>query len=133
MRAVSLYSSVAAREHSLDPSLVSEILDHPGPFQDEEEKATCRKMVEELSPKEQEIIARTSYVYWWATVVNGVHPSEELRIRTAMKEARRHLEKRSYERAMESLRASVQYRQVSLNDSWSADTYIRTTSTNLTL
>ena len=72
-------------------------------------------MVEELTPEQQEVAARTSYAYWAASVSEN-RPSEQIRIRMAMREARRHLvgEDADYNKALESLRNTCQFREVSI-------------------
>ena len=96
----------------LDTSVIDEILEYPGLYSSSEEEETCRRMVLELTFHEQEIAARTSYAYWLYSLTRV--PSDELRIRTAMKEARRHALRRTYARGMESLRLSVKFREVRL-------------------
>ena len=112
-RVISLYSSSSTSQQQalIDPRVSTEILHFPGAYRDDEEKALCRRMVKELSPKEQEIAARTCYAYWLLSVENGDQPSEEMRIQTAMKEARRHVRRRTYERGMDSLRKSCTFRE----------------------
>ena len=100
-------------DQPLEPDLITEILNYRGNYRDEEEEALCRRMVEELTPEEQELAARTSYVYWLvSTTKENGGPSEELRKRSAMKEARRHLVGRTYEKAMNSLRNTCKFREV---------------------
>ena len=71
-------------------------------------------MVKELTQEEQEIAACTSYAYWVASQQDQV-PSTQVRIKMAMREARRHLvgEANVYEKGLAALRASCQYRKVS--------------------
>ena len=75
----------------------------------------------ELSLEEQELAACTSYAYWFFQTYYDVNPSEEktsselLRIRMAMREARRHLVGASLdeEAALDRLRSCLQHRKVS--------------------
>jgi hypothetical protein len=99
---------------SIDADLVSEILEFQGNYRDAKEKAMCQRMVEALSPEEEEIAARTSYTYWMRATTDGGCPSKETRKRMAMKEARRHLvgEDGKYENAMDSLRETCRFRKV---------------------
>jgi hypothetical protein len=99
-------------EFTLDADLVSEILEFQGHYRDAEEKAMCQRMVEALSPEEQEIAARTSYTYWIVATTDGDCPaSDATRKNMAMKEARRHLvgEGNNYENAMKSLREKCKF------------------------
>ena len=97
---------------TVDAQEISEILEYPGPFRDDEEQEECRRLVEELSPEEQETAARTSYAYWRSSTSS---PSDaEVRIRSAMKEARRHLvgEDGDFDKALENLKNTCRFRQV---------------------
>lgn len=74
-----------------------------------------QKMVNELTNEEQETAARTSYAYWTASELkqNGP-PSDNVRIRMAMREARRHLVgEGSYDKGLAALRACCEFRKVS--------------------
>jgi hypothetical protein len=111
---------VMSQDHSLAPPLdatvIEEILAYPGPFRDHEEEEECRRMVNELTLEEQEIAARVSYAYWLVSTTKEHNdcPSEELRIRSAMKAARRTFvgEGGNYKKALEQLRNSCKFRQV---------------------
>lgn len=74
-------------------------------------------MVEELSEEEQDLAACTSYAYWFCKqyYCEGLaSPPEELRLRMAMREARRHLVGESHDEtnALDRLRSCLQYRKV---------------------
>jgi len=74
-------------------------------------------MVSELTEEEQEITARTSYAYWTASELKQAGcPSEDIRMRMAMREARRHLVgEGNYDKGLVALRACCAYRKVSVN------------------
>jgi len=95
--------------------VVDEILDSPPPYTDEKQKATCKRMVEELSTEDQEIAARTSYAYWVAANFHEEPPCEEIRVKMAMREARRHLVMKlgKYEKGLSSLRGAIKFRKIS--------------------
>jgi hypothetical protein len=78
-------------------------------------------VVEALSEQEQVIAASTSYAYWaWEKLQppdlkNDLNDDrKELRIRMAMREARRHFvgESGNYDAAIERLKHTVQWREV---------------------
>lgn len=73
-------------------------------------------MVNELTKEEQELAARTSYAYWVASELKQAGcPSEDIRIRMAMREARRHLVgEQYYDKGLVALRECCAYRKVSL-------------------
>jgi hypothetical protein len=76
-------------------------------------------MVNELTEHEQEIAARTSYAYWVASELKlaGL-PSNDVRTRMAMREARRHLVgERSYDKGLAALRECCAFRKVSYKQS----------------
>jgi hypothetical protein len=76
--------------------------------------------VEALSEQEQATAASSSYAYWaWEKIQpldSGISPKdkEEVRIRMAMREARRHLvgQNGNYDVAVERLRHTAQWREV---------------------
>lgn len=98
--------------------MIAEILDYPGPFGSQEEQDECRRLVEELTVPEQEMLAQTSFAYWYRSMTQPQQEcsalEDEARKRTAMKEARRHFvgEGRDFTKALESLRNSCRYREV---------------------
>lgn len=99
----------------LDPKLVQEILDYPGQYKDDNEESTCRKLIEALDEDEIELAARTTYAYWYLQTCLGEKPSKEMRLKTAMKEARRYLASEgNYKDALEKMRESCQFRKVSV-------------------
>lgn len=78
-------------------------------------------VVEELTEEEQNFAARTSYAYWaWEQNQTPDGSSmdagekNEVRIRMAMREARRHFvgQGADYDSAVERLKNSVQWREV---------------------
>lgn len=73
-------------------------------------------MVNELTKEEQEIAARTSYAYWVASESKHAGcPSDDIRVKMAMREARRHLVgERCFDKGLAALRASCEFRKVSL-------------------
>jgi hypothetical protein len=92
---------------------LTRILNSSGPFSDEAQKDVCKKMVNELTEHEQEIAARTSYAYWVASELKlaGL-PSNDVRTRMAMREARRHLVgERSYDKGLAALRECCAFRK----------------------
>lgn len=75
-----------------------------------------QRLVESLSSEEQEIAACTSYAYWFAqTYHQDQSPADDIRLRMAMREARRHLVKARHNEtnALTHLCAGIQYRKVS--------------------
>jgi len=70
-------------------------------------------VVDELSAEDQEIAARTSYAYWVAANFHEEPPCEEIRIRMAMREARRHLALKlgKYNSALTSFRGAIKFRK----------------------
>jgi hypothetical protein len=76
-------------------------------------------MVEELGQEEQETAARTSYAYWIASSSDDKNdcPSDEIRIRMAMREARRHLvgEGGDEDKGLIALQYACSFRKVSKN------------------
>lgn len=74
-------------------------------------------MVDELTKEEQEIAARTSYAYWFASELKQAGcPSDEVRLKMAMREARRHLVgEGDFDKALAALRASCAYRKASID------------------
>lgn len=75
-----------------------------------------QKMVNELTEEEQELAARTSYAYWTASELKRAGcPSDDVRTRMAMREARRHLVgEGNYDKGLIALRACCAFRKVSL-------------------
>ena len=110
-----LIVTMSQNQSLMDPKVVAEILEHPGHYADDEEEEACRRLVDDLTPEQQEIAARTSYAYWVASATSHAErPSDQVKRQTAMKEARRHYvgEDRVYNKALESLRKSCHYREV---------------------
>lgn len=72
-------------------------------------------MIEDLTDEEQELAARTSYTYWFASQVMSRPSDERVRTQMAMREARRHLvgERNDYKKGLAALRKSCMYRKVS--------------------
>ena len=91
----------------------TKILEVPGPYADEEEESTCRRLVESLPDDLVEFAATTSYAYWYLASQPDSCPSEETKIRAAMKEARRHFVYmgKDYDKAFANLNDSCQYRK----------------------
>lgn len=92
-------------------------LEAPERYASQQEKETCRKMVEAL-PEEDLIgyAANTSYAYWYLSRQSDGCPSEETKMAMAMREARRHLTYMSgdYDKAVANFIESTQYRKVRL-------------------
>ena len=88
-------------------------LEAPEPFQDDEEKETCRKLVEALPDDLVDHAANTSYAYWYLTSKPETCPSEEVKIATAMREARRHLayQGNNFDKALNNFTESCKYRK----------------------
>lgn len=79
---------------------------------EEESQVVCCQLVESLTLEEQESAARTSYVYWHAATYGGEPPSDELRLKMAMREAQRHtVGPHGYDRALEALKATCAFRK----------------------
>ncbi|CAB9529346.1 CRAL TRIO domain protein [Seminavis robusta] len=97
----------------LTKEIVHEILESPIPYANDEEKETCQRMVEELSPEEQTTAACTSYAYWFAMTTLEEEPSEQDTLKMARREARRHLVASAHDEqaAMDRLRACLQFRK----------------------
>ena len=91
----------------------AKILEEPGPYADEDEKATCRRLVEALPDDLVDYAANTSYAYWYLACQPDSCPSEETKIQTAMREARRHYVYmgRDYDKAFSNFSDSCQYRK----------------------
>ena len=90
-------------------------LSSPEPFCDDEQKETCRKMVDALPDDLVVHAANTSYAYWYLSNLPETTLSEENKISMAMREARRHLVYMDgdYEKALANLIESLEYRKVS--------------------
>jgi hypothetical protein len=87
-------------------------------------------VVEELSNEEQQIAAYTSYAYWAYEIIiknnnknhnnnnddNDASQFNDLRIRMAMREAKRHYigQNNNYHIALERLKSTIQWRNVGL-------------------
>jgi hypothetical protein len=54
-------------------------------------ESICEKMVKALEVDEQELAAQSSYAYWLASTRDSTPLPEDFRVRTAMREAARHL------------------------------------------
>ena len=91
----------------------AKILETPGVYADDEEKAICRRLVEALPDDLVDYAANTSYAYWYLASQPDSCPSEETKIRTAMREARRHFVYmgNDYDKAYNNLCFSCQYRK----------------------
>eukprot|EP00339_Tiarina_fusa_P027263 CAMPEP_0117002188 /NCGR_PEP_ID=MMETSP0472-20121206/3950_1 /TAXON_ID=693140 ORGANISM="Tiarina fusus, Strain LIS" /NCGR_SAMPLE_ID=MMETSP0472 /ASSEMBLY_ACC=CAM_ASM_000603 /LENGTH=321 /DNA_ID=CAMNT_0004702471 /DNA_START=160 /DNA_END=1125 /DNA_ORIENTATION=+ len=84
-----------------------------GPFENDDDKAICRQMVEAMPDYLVEHAANTSYAYWYLAQNPNSTPSEETKISVAMREARRHLSYMSgdYETAQKNFVESCEYRK----------------------
>ena len=101
----------------IDPETLSKILDYPGSFESDDDQSACSRLVESLTPSEQELAACVSYAYW-----SSDRKTEDVRKRTAMKEAKRHYlgEGRDFDKALERLRQTCSFREVRHSqDAWS--------------
>ena len=96
-----------------DSDWLSSILDYSGNFTHNQEEIICDRMVNQLTPEEQEIAARTSHAYWLASLTDK-DLSTETRKRAAKKEARRHLvaENGNFDSALKRLRDTCHFRKV---------------------
>ena len=89
-------------------------LESPEPFSDDDEKESCRRMVEAL-PKDLVVhAANTSYAFWFLSNLPESAPSEEVQVAMAMREARRHLSYMAgdYNKALNNLVEAMEYRKV---------------------
>jgi hypothetical protein len=89
-------------------------LEADGPYENDEQKSICRRMVEKVPDDLVEHAANTSYAYWYLAQAPDSTPSEETKICMAMREARRHLTYMSgdYETAFKNFVESCEYRKV---------------------
>jgi hypothetical protein len=98
-----------------DIAIFLEILQaQPCCYASEEERETCRRLVEEeLSEEEKDITAKTSYAYWYVVTKTKERLAESVRTEMAMKEARRHLvgEAGNYETALDAIRKAIKFRK----------------------
>ena len=90
------------------------ILESPEPFETEDEKETCQRLVEALPEELVEHAANTSYAYWFLASQPDTCPLEETKVAMAMREARRHLKYKddNYEKTLANFTESCQYRKV---------------------
>lgn len=88
-------------------------LSSPEPYRDDEEKETCRTMIEALADDLVVHAANTSYAYWYLSNLPETSLSEENKISMAMREARRHLVYMDgdYEKAFTNLTEALEYRK----------------------
>jgi hypothetical protein len=98
-----------------DIAIFLEILQAPTCYYaSEEERETCRRLVEEeLSEEEKDITAKTSYAYWYVVTKTKEMLEESVGTEMAMKEARRHLvgEHGNYEKTLDAMRKAIQFRK----------------------
>mmetsp|Transcript_18609 Transcript_18609/g.51747 ORF Transcript_18609/g.51747 Transcript_18609/m.51747 type:complete len:394 (-) Transcript_18609:1031-2212(-) len=93
------------------------------PFENEEQKAVCQKMVDNLPKLEPEkvdterdlkdIAACTSYAYWYLSQKPDTRPAPEIQNAMALREARRHLAymTNDYDKALASFIQCLTYRK----------------------
>ena len=89
-------------------------LDSEGPYTSDEQKLTCRNMVEEMPEDLVVHAANTSYAYWYlSTQQSELVLSEETKLQMAMREGRRHLSYNSgnYETALKGLTEMCEWRR----------------------
>jgi hypothetical protein len=109
--------AAAAAYPVLTEEIVKEILQSEPPYTNDDEKETCRRMVEELTPEELTTAACTSYAFWFALhfYAADAKPSDDDALQMAMREARRHLVGSNHDEsaALERLRKTCHFRKVS--------------------
>lgn len=89
-------------------------LESPEPFSDDQEKETCRRMVEALPEELVVHAANTSYAFWYLSNSPESAPSEDVKVAMAMREARRHLSYMGgdYNKALQNMIESLEFRKV---------------------
>jgi hypothetical protein len=90
-------------------------LDSPEPFSDDNEKATCQRMIEALPEDLVVHAANTSYAFWYLSNCSPESaPSEDDKVAMAMREARRHLSYMDgdYSKGLQNLVDALEYRKV---------------------
>lgn len=113
---IASYASSISLMDLIDSDLFSSILKYPGNFTHSEEEVLCERMVDQLTPDEQETASRTSYAYWLASL-SKKELSLETRKLAAKKEALRHLvaENGNLDSAMTRFRETCNFRKVRKN------------------
>ena len=76
-----------------------------------ENESVCQKLVSSLTLEEQEIAARTSYAYWLASMRSKEPLPDDFRIKTAMREACRHMDgKGDFKFTLNMLKKTIAFR-----------------------
>lgn len=89
-------------------------LQSPEPYENDEEKRTCQRMVEALPDDLVIHAANTSYAFWYLSNLPETTLSEDHKIAMAMREARRHLiyMDGNYEKGLQNMLEALEYRKV---------------------
>ena len=116
--------TMTTKVDDVDRQAFLEILLSRRSYETKEDKEACQKLVEALTPEDQETAAQASHAYWVATVLDdsilkeassssSSLSRESLRTEFAMREARRHWigEQRHFEKAQSALQKALALRK----------------------
>ncbi|GAX24375.1 hypothetical protein FisN_4Lh498 [Fistulifera solaris] len=90
--------------------ILQEIFDSPIPYRDAAEEKLTKDLFGTLSPEDVEMAAQGSYAYWVAKHSSNP-PTEEQKIKMAMREARRHIYGVKYPDAVKNIKETCKYRR----------------------
>lgn len=102
---------ITSNNSAYDRKKIQRILESPIPYKNDEEILLAKKLAETLTEEQIELAAHGSYAYWLASI-SSEKPTNEERVRFALRESRRFLGSPTIEIAEKLLKETCQFRKV---------------------